>query len=127
MTWAPYKGACLLIPFNDVPHLFVVLTDPCVDGMFLAVMVTSIKAGRTHDPTCEFAGGEHGFIVKPSYILYRLADTISARHAASMVAKGYYSAKPDLSPAELKRVTDGLFDSDETKRRIMNYATAQGL
>lgn len=127
MAYQPYRGATLLIPYNNAPHLFAVLNDPCKDGLCLLVMLTSIKEGRVHDPACTFAGGEHEFINKPSYILYRMAEHVMARHISNMVEKGYYTPKADLDAAQLARVTAGLFDSEETRLKMIKYATACGL
>jgi hypothetical protein len=124
MPYIPHKGSCLLIPFNDVPHLFVILNNPCPDGLCLTVMLTSIKPSKKHDSACEFVGGEHEFITKPCFALYRLADQLAARHISNMVEKGYYKEKEDLSEDQIVRIIKGLFSSDETRSRFVKYANA---
>ena len=47
MGYRPHKKAGLLIPFNEVPHLFVVLNDPDSDDQCLLVMATSINDADT--------------------------------------------------------------------------------
>lgn len=123
--YVPYRGACIMMPYNEVPHLFVILTDSCKDGNCLAIMITSVKPGRVFDNACHLRGGEHVFIVKESYALYRMAEEVSIRHITRMVQLGFYSSKPDASAELLEQLTAGLFASDETRRRIINYANAQ--
>lgn len=122
MPYKPYRGSCLLIPFNEIPHLFVILNNPCPDGLCLTVMLTSTKPGKKHDPACEFFGGEHKFITKHCFALYRLTDQLAARHISNMVEKGYYTEKEDLNEDQMVRVINGLFNSDETKPRLIKYA-----
>ena len=85
-------------------------------------MLTSIKLGKKHDSACEFVGGEHEFITKPCFALYRLTDQLAARHISNMVEKGYYTEKEDLSEDQMVRVINGLFNSYETKPRLLKYA-----
>lgn len=127
MSYSPYRRACLLIPFHDAPHLFVVLNDPCKDENCLIVMISSIKENRKHDDTCVLNKGDHEFIVKPSYVVYRLAETALASHISNMVAKRFYTIKQDCSETLYDKIVDGLTASDETRPRIIKYADSVGL
>ena len=48
-------------PFSDPNrlHLWVVLTDPCVNEANLIVSFSSVQPGRFHDPGCIVEAGEH--------------------------------------------------------------------
>lgn len=127
MPYAPYRGACLFIPYNDVPHLFVVLNDPCKDGLCLLVMASSIKQNRHHDSACLLDKGDHDFITKPTYIVYRIAYQARAVHISGLVEKGYYKIADDASDDLLQRVTQGLFVSDELTGTMDKYARSVGL
>lgn len=121
--YTPHRGACILIPFNEVPHLFVSLNDPCPeDDHCLFVMLTSVKDRRAFDEACVFEGGEHPFIKQRTYVLYRLAETQPARRIINMVQKRYYVPKEDESDQMLTQIISGLEKSDETRMRIIRYA-----
>jgi hypothetical protein len=125
--YIPYKGASLRIPYNEVPHMFVVMNDPDSDGMCLLTMVTSIKSNRSHDASCILQAGDHSFVRHPSYALFRMAQLSPARHMANMVAKNFYSAMADVTPALYQRIRSGLYASLETSGAILKYARRLGI
>lgn len=127
MAYEPYRRAAISIPVNGVPHLFIVLNDPCEDGLCLLAMVSSIKPKKSHDNACLLAKGDHEFISKDSFIVYRIAETASALHISNMVEKKYYKCKADVSTALFKRVVDGLFASDDTRPSVIRYAEDNGI
>jgi hypothetical protein len=122
MPYWPYRRAALLIPFNEVPHLFVVLNDPDSDGQCLLVMVNSIKPHRPYDGACQLCVGDHAFIERDSYLNYRLAAPSPAGHIKKMVESGYYKKRDDFAEDVFKRICDGLYASDETRIAILKYA-----
>ena len=122
MAYAPYRRATLLIPVDGVPHLFIILNDPCEEGLCLLVMISSIKPKRFHDKACVLKQGDHEFIKKDSFVVYRIAEPASASHIGNMVEKKFYMCKADVSEAVYKRVVDGLFASDETRPSVIRYA-----
>jgi len=121
---SPYKRSSLLAPFNELPHLFAVLNDPCRDGLNLLVMITSIKEGRIYDQACVLKSGDHPFIIRPSYLLYRMAETVKTQHISKMIKSRYYLKKEDFEAPVFQRIANGIYTSDETKLRILNYAKA---
>ena len=127
MAYVPYKGATYLAPFNGVPHLFVIMNDPCVNRLCLIVMLTSVKDKRKHDTACIINAGEHQFVTKPTYVLYRLADYSLAAHIGKMVDKGYYMPWPDVKPALFQRICDGLYKSNESRPSMCTYAKSVGI
>lgn len=115
------------MPFDEKPHLFTILNDPCTDKLCLIVMISTIYANKKHDAACILDAGDHPFIGHPSYLVYRLADTIRAHQISDLIGRKYYVAKEDFEPAVFKRITDGLFASDNTKGRILKYADEVGV
>ena len=83
--YRPGRRSTILIPYNEVRHLFLIMNDPCPEGMCLSLMITSIKAGRIHDSTCILDVGDHDFIRHPSFVLYRMAETLKASHVSARI------------------------------------------
>jgi hypothetical protein len=127
MAYVPACGDCLLIPFDNVPHLFVVMNDPCKDKLCLLLMVSSIKKDRHHDTACLLNAGDHPFINKPSFVVYRLAQTTPAGHIGNMVAKKYYTQKGVLDEKVFDRIVMGLEASENTRPAMFEYAESVGL
>jgi hypothetical protein len=127
MPYKPSCGDCLLIPYNNVPHLFVVMNDPCKDKLCLLVMVSSIKENRHHDDACILKKGDHDFISRRSYVVYRLAETSLASHITNMVEKNFYVRKGTLSNEVFNRIVDGLETSSETRPTMLKFAREVGL
>lgn len=116
----------MLMPYNGVPHLFVILSDPCKDGLCLVVMLTSIKAKRVYDPSCILMPGDHPFVKHGTYALFRMAEQIRAPHIANMVNKGLFTKREDASENLLAALCEGLQQSEETRPRILKYAKKVG-
>ncbi len=124
MTALPYRSGGLLMPFNPDLHLFAILNDPCPQKHCLVVMVTSLKPKRAHDATCILEAGDHPFVTRQSYLLYRMADTIRADQIRTRIGQNMYIPKEDFAPPVFKRIADGLYNSEETRGRILRYAEA---
>jgi hypothetical protein len=90
-------------------------------------MLTSVKENKPHDKSCILKKGDHEFIVKPSYVLYRLAGTTRAKHIEYMVAKKFYVPKSDVTQEIFDLIITGLFISEETRPSILKYAKENGL
>lgn len=125
--YVPYRSASFLGPINEVHHLFAVLNHPCVERECLLVNVTSIKPAKYFDPACVLDVGDHPFIQHPSYMLYRLANTMAAGRITKMVGLKYYLTREDWGSAVFQRILDGIRASDDTPKRIINYADANGI
>lgn len=112
----------LLIPSGPSgSHLFVVMTKECSEGQHLLFSISSIKDGINHDNACEFAGGEHKFITKPSFVYYRFADLRRADHIANLIAKNYFVPQDDLSPDHFARICAGVENSKFIKPSAVKY------
>lgn len=120
----PYRAASLLVPVNELPHLTVLMNDPCADSKCLMVNVTSIKPGRFYDKACVLTVGDHSFIKQPSYMLYRMAECCPSVRIGRLVDLNYYIKRDDVDPAVFARISAGIYASDETPLRIVQYAKA---
>ena len=107
-------------------HLHVVLTEACKDGMHLIASASSIKEDVYHDPTTVLAVGEHKFITKPSFIIYKLACTIAGARIEKLIKLNYYKPQPSVTDEICKRICDGVEKSEHTPRRIKKYYGENG-
>lgn len=123
----PYERGGLLVPYNEQPHLWVVMNDECPDGQCLLLMITTIYETRKTDTTCVLNVGDHPFIKHPSYIAYRLAQLSRADHVRKMLAKKYYVSKEDFDVPVFDRIAEGIFQSDRVTGVVRKYAVAVGL
>src|SRR5687767_10744894 len=126
MGYDPHQGAALLIPFNNVPHLFSVMNDACENHSCLLIMISSIKSNKAHDPTCILRPGDHDFIRHESFLVYRLAREVHKAHLAKMVDQRLYFEKNDFREDVFRRIAAGIFDSDETRGVVRKYANNVG-
>lgn len=90
-------------------------------------MVTSIYIGRKYDPSCMLSAGDHPFITHPSYLLYRMAETIRSAQIVTRIGQKYYIPKDDFEESVFQKIVDGLYSSPETKGRVLRYAKANGI
>ena len=127
MVIPPYRGAGVLAPYNEKLHLFAILNDPCGEGKCAMVMVTTIYGNKRHDPSCILNSGDHPFIRHPSYLLYRSADIRDAWRISNFLVTKYYHKKEPFSEEVLTKIIEGLYQSDETKRYVFNYAANIGI
>lgn len=123
MSYAPYPGGTLLIPsgYGNGSHLFVIVTKKCKDGQHLLFSLSSIKPDVKYDTTCEFAVGEHPFIVKPSFVYYRQPTRLIAVKIAKLVDSGYYVTKEDFDPEQFDRLRAGIDKSPFTSPATSRY------
>lgn len=86
-----------------------------------------LKPGRYHDPACVLNVGDHPFIQHPSYMLYRLSETMRSDRIGKFVDLKYYLIRDDWDPAVFQRIIDGIRGSDDTPGRIIRYADLNGI
>jgi hypothetical protein len=121
MGYLPCKKNTLLIPSGDKNHLFVILTDKCQEGSHLLVNFSTIRPESFHDSTCVVLPGEHPFIKQPSYIEYRRAEIVNARHIIKCTDSSYFVPNTTTEEALFNRICDGVSASEHTPKRIKTY------
>ena len=122
MAFTPAKKGTLLVPSGPTGmHLHVILTDACQDGLHLRVPVSSIPKKGFHDPTCVIEPGEHSFIKRKSYVLYRLLTTTRAQHIVKCVKGLVFNVKDHVSNDLNDRICDGVEDSTFSPKGMIDY------
>lgn len=111
-------------PGADGQHLYAVITNPCDGSQSLLVSFSSIKPGRFHDPSCLVQPGEHEFIIKPTYVEYRMARIMRCDHIAKCVDGWTFTPKGPISDALLERIHNGVEQSDFTSGLVIKYFAA---
>lgn len=128
--WMAIRRATLLVPSgpaHDVNrhHLHIVLNDPALDKdgqtRVLIVSVTSIPTSQNYDSSCTLFPGEHPFVNKHSYVLYRKALLADPVDLENKVKTGEFIAKPLLDKKAFGYVIDGLIDSPYTTPAILKF------
>ena len=105
-------------PITDVmlPHLWVIITSPRVDGHMVMVNVTSHRTGV--DETCFVRVGDHPFIRHLSVISYQHAQHALAAGLDALVQREYLQARPPMPAAIVARIQHGALASRLTPRGV---------
>ena len=118
------RGHAFLFDLKNEPaHLWVIASDPDIEGYCLIVSLTSFKGNS--DRTVVLNAGEHPFIKWPTCVAYSLSELITAEQLINYVSLGH--AKMHLAPLTekvIELVFDGFLASQFTKRRIKTYVRA---
>lgn len=103
---------------DDTLHLWIVLTPPC-EGEVVTVSVTTKR--RRSETLVELHPGDHPFIVHDSVIAYSYARIRTVEEIEVAVASGAAKLREPVSPELLRRVCNGLLDSDFTPNGIRHF------
>lgn len=125
-NFVPIKGSTLLIPSGTAvnpagQHLFIVLTNRCVQEQHLLVSISTVRANRPHDATCLIENGEHDFVQAQSYVLYAMPRQLPHIGIVKCVAGSLYFPKTDCSANLLQKICDGVSVSPMTPRWAKEY------
>jgi len=116
-------GDTFLLPptASSDPHLWIVLTDPEGNPTPQVVMVnlTSMRPGA--DTTVVLDRGDHSFIRHETVVYYGDARFADPGALEKGVGAGMATRHDPLNDDLLKRVQDGLLESNETPIRIKRY------
>ena len=132
-AWQAIRRATLLIPSGPLHdpsrhHLHIVLNDPAPDGLgqdrVLIVSVTSIPLSQVYDSSCTLFPGEHPFVAKHSYMLYRKAMLADPAALEAKVQNHQYIAKPLLDEKVFSHIITGLLESPYTEPAVLAYFKA---
>jgi hypothetical protein len=128
MTTKPFaavRGATLWIPGTGPAHdqgrghLFIILTNPCPDGMVLMVPVCSV--GTKYDNTCILGKGDHNFLTHKSFLAYYRLGTSSAAALVEQVKKTVFVDKGMLNERVFALVCNGVTTSRDAPPKHKRY------
>ncbi|GFE72320.1 hypothetical protein [Chroococcus sp. FPU101] len=122
-----YPGTTFLYRKNSysISHLYIILTD-CedVNGVLCVVSVnitTQTRIGRGSDTTVILNVGDHPFIKKPSVVNYNDAEFSSVEKLIRYINEEQSLNDDDLEKEVLRKIQQGLLDSDRTPIEILEY------
>ncbi|MBL4679262.1 MAG: hypothetical protein JKY88_00905 [Pseudomonadales bacterium] len=118
--------------FQETPHAFtpdrhryVVLTnvdafDSIVVATFSSIKTTPSGRVRKYDKTCLVNPGDHPFVVRPSFIEYRLTDfVIKTRLEENLRTGKIVQLDQDVSTELLDRIIEGAIVSVHTPQDVV--------
>lgn len=101
-------------------HLRVVITPPAPDGY---VVTASVTTRRLHSESLVILQpGDHPFINRESTIAYRYSELSYLRDIQAAIVAGNAKQRESMSPEVLKRIQDGLIESDFTPNGVRHFA-----
>ena len=101
-------------------HLRIVVTPPTPDG---CVVTASVTTRRRHSETLLILQpGDHPFIRHESTVSYRYSELAWVHEIEAAIASGNARRREPISAHLLKRVQDGLLDSDFTPNGVRQFA-----
>ena len=121
-----YAGTCLLLP-NKTPyetkHLWIVLTDPD-DGIDIKVAIVNLTTRkRGVDETVVLKSGDHRFVKHDTIVYYegaKIAPCVPIIALLNNRSMGY-ELHDDCSDLILKKIQEGIFDSDFVLEEVQEY------
>jgi hypothetical protein len=119
------RAGTLLIPSGpshnpNKMHLHVVCTDPCSNGNQLIVCICTWTSDLCDD-ACILQPGEHRFLTRKSYVLYRKSRIESAAALDNGIAIGLFRSEPQMNAQSFLRIKNGICRSKQTPRKMKTY------
>lgn len=109
----------------DRPHLYIILTEPDIVESKLVVVSVNLtgktERGLGSDTTVILDIGDHPFITKPSVIVYKKASFFNVEKLIQYINDERCLEEEDLKDDLLKKIQQGLLDSDQTLIEIYKY------
>ena len=121
------RGDAVLMPkyADATPHMWIVLTEP--DGN-LDVVIVNVTSLKNHlDQTAILKVGDHSYIKHDSVVLYADARIVPV----TPIVDGLNLKTPlfrQLDPCSvelLKRISNGIFASDFTPNKVIEFCAKQ--
>jgi hypothetical protein len=101
-------------------HLRIIATPPEPDGCVIVVSVTTRR--RTSETLVKLQPGDHPFIRQESTVAYRYAEITWLQNINAAIASGAAKAREPISAELLRRIQDGLLESDFTPNGVRHFA-----
>ena len=106
---------------TQIPHIWIVITDPNKDGECVIVNVTSYKA--ICDNTVVLKKGDHPYIHHDSIIEYFDARITTSEKLKAAVNGGAAIPKQDCPPQTLKKIQEGALKSPHAAPKIKKFCS----
>lgn len=126
MTGTIFRKGTLLILSGPVEHLHIVMNDPVYshehgwDGV-LAVNISSIKPGIYHDPSCIVLPGQHPFVNRESWVVYKEAVVMQCDRLAYKLASGEVRGHQTVTDELFANVRAGFDISRMVTQKIKRF------
>jgi hypothetical protein len=127
--FAPVRRATLWVPGTgpaedpDRAHLFVILTNPCSDGMVLMVPICSLT--NKADRTCLLGTGDHSFLKHPSFVAYYRLSKLKAATLVEQELRGAIKFRGMLDEKIFALICAGIEDSRQAPPILKAYYVTQ--
>lgn len=125
----PKRGTILVVSGTahdpSKQHLLVVCTDPCPNRMQVLVPICTIVNSLV-DQSCLLKAGEHPFIRRPSYVLYRYSRIELQDDIVTGVQEGAFLRRPDMNGQTFLRIKSGICRSSQAPRKVKRYLGCPG-
>lgn len=100
-------------------HLRIVVTPPASDG---CIAVVSVTTRRRHSETLVvLQPGDHPFIRHESVVSYRYSELCWVDAIEAAIAGGSARKREAIAPELLRRIQEGLLDSDFTPNGVRQF------
>lgn len=101
-------------------HLFIICTDPCARGLQVIVPIAT-WTNKLCDSTTILNDGDHPFVNRKSYVLYRKSETVSNDGLIKGIEDGTLKLRDDLSDKIYTEVVSGICVSIHTPKKVKRY------
>jgi len=117
-------GDSVLMPkpgANQIPHLWIVITDPNNNGECVIVNITTYKA--ISDNTVVLKSGDHPFIKHDSIVEYMDARIVSEQKLEAAIKGGAAISKERCPVSTLAKIQKGILKSPHAARKIVAFCS----
>ncbi|WP_037243959.1 hypothetical protein [Rhodopirellula baltica] len=106
-------GECFLRPGGG--HLWIVISDPKLDHRcVVAVNISTVKeTTKANLLTCVLNPGDHPFVNRRSYVVFKLAMMRTNAQLEKMVGGGGYEIQTPVTPEVLEKIREAALASDD--------------
>jgi len=118
-------GDCLLIETytdedgNVISHLFIIVLEAQdYTNNTIIVNLSSYDRGAKHDNTTILNAGDHDFIIRESYIVYRKARIRSMNELEELINSGKAQLREPLEENVFQKVCEGILKSSFTPSEV---------
>jgi hypothetical protein len=118
-------GDSVLMPkpgATQIPHLWIVVTDPNQDREVVIVNITSYKA--ISDNTVVLKKGDHPFIVHDSTVEYMDARIVLVQRLEEAIRGAAAIRKQPCPPETLAKIQKGILKSPHAARKVVKFCSA---